>query len=253
MTDEEKWISAYEMVLGGKRQYEVAKIMGVATPTIAVWMRRAKYALDRKERAKNPKIILDLELPTRVRSCLHVNGFGKLTFAQFFAQVKSPQWLINNMPNFGRRSILQLIEVLQEFDKERTDKWVEKDVTFSLENRSHMMRPPASVAKVNKMLQKIDHLEARLERLKEASSKHFRAEQKAWSTRVEKEQRKSLAIALGERTGQDIHWTQVMQDNEYVYYHNWEYPDDVELYEKPLAAVAEPWDDIPYEKSIFVK
>ena len=71
--------------------------------------------------------------------------------------------------------------------------------------------------------------------------------------RNDKNARQILAIALGERTGWDVHWTQVMQDKKYVYFHNWEYPDDVELYEKPLGMTAEPWDDVPYEKSVFVE
>jgi len=63
--------------------------------------------------------------------------------------------------------------------------------------------------------------------------------------------RKALAISLGERTGDDIHWTQVMEDKHCVYMHRWEYPDDVEVYHKPLPMCAEVWTDILYEDSVF--
>lgn len=36
--------------------------------------------------------------------------------------------------------------------------------------------------------------------------------------------RKTLAVQLGERTGQDIHYSEVLADGEYVYRHNAEYP-----------------------------
>ena len=68
----------------------------------------------------------------------------------------------------------------------------------------------------------------------------------------EVKRRKALAISLGERTGHDIHWTQVVEDKHCVYYHNWEYPDDVEVYHKPLPTCAEPWIDILYEDSAFL-
>ena len=63
--------------------------------------------------------------------------------------------------------------------------------------------------------------------------------------------RKELSIMLGERTGDDIHWTQVMEDKHCVYYHDWEYPDEVEVYFKPLPICAEAWTDIRYEDSVF--
>ena len=63
--------------------------------------------------------------------------------------------------------------------------------------------------------------------------------------------RNTLAIQLGERTGLDIQGSEVMEDDRYVYYHNPEWPDEVERYEKPLPIIAEPWDDIPYDKSPF--
>ncbi len=40
--------------------------------------------------------------------------------------------------------------------------------------------------------------------------------------------RKILAIQLGERTGLDIKAIEVLEDDNYVYYHNPEYPDEVE-------------------------
>ena len=65
--------------------------------------------------------------------------------------------------------------------------------------------------------------------------------------------REILAIELGERIGKDIKASEVIEDDTYVYYHNPEYPDEVELYEKPLSMIAELWDDMPYEKSPFNK
>ena len=68
---------------------------------------------------------------------------------------------------------------------------------------------------------------------------------------VEMDKRNTLAIELGERTGLDIQGSEVMEDDKWVYYHNPEYPNEVERYEKPLSMIAEPWDDIPYDKSPF--
>jgi len=65
------------------------------------------------------------------------------------------------------------------------------------------------------------------------------------------DKRNTLAIQFGERTGLDIQGSEVMEDDRYVYYHNPEWPDEVERYEKPLPMIAEPWDDIPYDKSPF--
>ena len=65
------------------------------------------------------------------------------------------------------------------------------------------------------------------------------------------DKRNTLAIQLGERTGLDIQGSEVMEDDKWVYYHNPEYPDEVERYRKPLPMIAEPWDEIPYEKSPF--
>lgn len=68
---------------------------------------------------------------------------------------------------------------------------------------------------------------------------------------IEMDKRNTLAIELGERTGLDIQGSEVMEDDKWVYYHNPEYPDEVERYEKPLPMLAEPWDDMPYDKSPF--
>tara|TARA_R110001583_G_scaffold19845_1_gene77080 strand:- start:339 stop:620 length:282 start_codon:yes stop_codon:yes gene_type:complete len=66
------------------------------------------------------------------------------------------------------------------------------------------------------------------------------------------DRRKTLALQLGERTGQDIHYSEVLSDGKYVYRHNSEYPDEVEMYVWPLCMCAEVDDDIPYDKSPFV-
>ena len=64
--------------------------------------------------------------------------------------------------------------------------------------------------------------------------------------------RKTLAVTLGERTGQDIHYSEVCADDKYVYRHNSEYPDEVEVYEIPLSMCAEVEDIIHYVESPFV-
>jgi len=66
------------------------------------------------------------------------------------------------------------------------------------------------------------------------------------------DRRKTLAVQLGERTGQDIHYSEVLADGEYVYRHNAEYPAEVEMYLLPLSMCAEVYDDIAFNKSPFV-
>ena len=68
---------------------------------------------------------------------------------------------------------------------------------------------------------------------------------------IEMDERNTLAIELGERTGLDIQGSEILQDDKWVYYYNPEYPDEVERYEKPLPMLAEPWDSIPFDKSPF--
>ena len=62
---------------------------------------------------------------------------------------------------------------------------------------------------------------------------------------------KELAIMLGERTGFDISPSGVLEDNKFIYYRNPEYPEEVEVYEKPLSVFAEPWDHLPLADSPF--
>ena len=66
------------------------------------------------------------------------------------------------------------------------------------------------------------------------------------------DRRKTLAVQLGERTGQDIHYSEVLSDGKYVYRHNAEYPEEVEMYVLPLRSCAEVYDDIAFNKSPFV-
>lgn len=66
------------------------------------------------------------------------------------------------------------------------------------------------------------------------------------------DRRKTLAVQLGERTGQGIHYSEVLADGEYVYRHNAEYPDEVEMYALPLRSCAEVEDIIHYVESPFV-
>lgn len=65
------------------------------------------------------------------------------------------------------------------------------------------------------------------------------------------ERLKQLAIMLGERTGFDISPSDVSEDNHFIYYHNPEYPEEVEVYAKPLSVYAEPWDHLPLADSPF--
>ena len=62
---------------------------------------------------------------------------------------------------------------------------------------------------------------------------------------------KELAIMLGERTGFDISPSEVLEDNKFIYYRNPEYPEEVEVYQKPLSVFAEPWDHLPLSDSPF--
>lgn len=62
---------------------------------------------------------------------------------------------------------------------------------------------------------------------------------------------KELAIMLGERTGFDISPSDVSEDNKFIYYRNPEYPEEVEVYQKPLSVFAEPWDHLPLSDSPF--
>ena len=62
---------------------------------------------------------------------------------------------------------------------------------------------------------------------------------------------KELATMLGERTGFDISPSEVLEDNKFIYYRNPEYPEEVEVYEKPLSIYAEPWDHLPLSDSPF--
>jgi hypothetical protein len=62
---------------------------------------------------------------------------------------------------------------------------------------------------------------------------------------------KELAIMLGERTGFDISPSEVLEDNKFIYYRNPEYPEEVEVYEKPLSVFAEPWDHVRLSDSPF--
>ena len=66
------------------------------------------------------------------------------------------------------------------------------------------------------------------------------------------DRRKTLAVMLGERTGQDIHYSEVCADDKYVYRHNSEYPNEVEMYVLPLSMCSEVYDDIAFNKSPFV-
>ena len=62
---------------------------------------------------------------------------------------------------------------------------------------------------------------------------------------------KELAIMLGERTGFDISPSEVLEDNKFIYYRNPEYPEEVEVYQKPLSVFAEPWDHVRLSDSPF--
>jgi hypothetical protein len=66
------------------------------------------------------------------------------------------------------------------------------------------------------------------------------------------EDRKKAAIILGERTGLNIDPKNVWVDNQYFYLYDPADPDSVTRFKTPLPIIAEPWDDIPFDKSPFM-
>ena len=70
---------------------------------------------------------------------------------------------------------------------------------------------------------------------------------------MNKKDRMALAVQLGERIGQGLHWGDVLEDKKYVYQFDADYPDEVSLYQKPLPWCAEIYDCIPYDQSPFCK
>jgi len=258
MNNSDRWIFAHKMVREGHTQKDVAKMLKVSPTTVGLYLQKAVYELERRERAKDPKTLRDLLVPTRVRDALY-NSYGpvsgkrlaNLTFDEFFEEAISPQWLINRTHNFGRNSMVHLIDALGSVVPDATDAWIRRN-PLVIEDRSKTPSKHVTSMRVKRLLRKLEDLEHNYQTLVQLSTEKERLSAEERQHRFEEAARRNLAIALGERLGVDVHWSQVMQDDHFVYYHNWEYPDDVELYQKPLGMIAEPWDDVPYAKSIFV-
>jgi len=259
MTKQDKWVFAKEMVDKGHTQQAVAEMLNVSKTTIGTYLFKAKYELEARERAKNPKTIGDLYVPRRVRDALHNHGLFngenwlKMTFDDFFSKSYSPQWMVDNIQNLGKTGIVYLITELNKAAPDQTSKWCKKNqahVVIGGPNAVKSLRQ-ASNARVRQLERELVDLEQRFEILQDAAHERMELKIAAATNRVELEVRKNLAVALGERTGWNVHWTQVMQDKDYVYFHDWEYPDAVTLFEKPLAVSAEPWDERAYVGSVF--
>jgi hypothetical protein len=60
-----------------------------------------------------------------------------------------------------------------------------------------------------------------------------------------------LSVELEDPEGFDISPSEVLEDNKFIYYRNPEYPEEVEVYEKPLSVFAEPWDHVRLSDSPF--
>ena len=63
--------------------------------------------------------------------------------------------------------------------------------------------------------------------------------------------KKELAIALGERTGLDLRPNDIRQSGDWIFVRRREWPDEAECYSLPLDLIAEPWNDVPIDRSPF--
>jgi len=63
--------------------------------------------------------------------------------------------------------------------------------------------------------------------------------------------KKELAIALGERTGFDLRPHDIRKAGDWIFVRNPEWPDEAECYPLPLNLIAEPWNDVPIDRSPF--
>ena len=260
MTKQDKWVFAKEMVDKGHTQTAVAEMLNVSKTTITSYLFKAKYELEARERAKNPKTIGDLYLPRRVRNALYnhsvyvgPDNWLKMTFDEFFSKSYSPQWMADNIRDLGKAGVVHLITQLNKAAPKKADAWCKKNKSYLVVGAPNGLKTfrQASNARVRQLERELVNLEQRFEMLQAAAHERMELKIAAATNRVELEVRKNLAIALGERTGWNVHWTQVMQDKDYVYFHDWEYPDAVTLFQKPLAVSAEPWDERAYVGSVF--
>jgi len=63
---------------------------------------------------------------------------------------------------------------------------------------------------------------------------------------------KELAIAFGERTGDQVPANQLKRKGGWLFHKLPDYPDEVDCYALPLSYSAEPWDGIDVKDSPFV-
>lgn len=68
--------------------------------------------------------------------------------------------------------------------------------------------------------------------------------------KLTKDQRNSMAIALGERTGMDVASKDIAIMGNWLFHNHPDYS-EVDVYELPLSMCAEVWDDCKVENSPF--
>jgi DNA-binding transcriptional regulator LsrR (DeoR family) len=130
MTKQDKWVFAKEMVDKGHTQVAVAEMLNVSKTTITSYLFKAKYEIEARERAKDPKTMGDLYLPRRVRNALHNHSVHvgpenwlKMTFDEFFSKSYSPQWMADNIRDLGKAGVVHLITQLNKAAPEKADAW----------------------------------------------------------------------------------------------------------------------------------
>jgi len=69
-------------------------------------------------------------------------------------------------------------------------------------------------------------------------------------TKLTTDQRESVAIALGERTGMDVDANDVAIMGKWLFHNHPDY-EEVDIYELPLPMCAEVWEDCKLEESLF--
>ena len=69
-------------------------------------------------------------------------------------------------------------------------------------------------------------------------------------TKLTADQRESMAIALGERTGMDVAPKDIAIMGNWLFHNHPDY-EEVDVYELPLSMCAEVWDDCKVEQSPF--
>jgi hypothetical protein len=63
--------------------------------------------------------------------------------------------------------------------------------------------------------------------------------------------KQELTVALNERTGFDLRPHDIRKAGDWVFVRRPEWPDEAECYSLPLDLIAEPWSDVPINRSPF--